>query len=56
MSAIDEKTKAEKALKDLQKVQGEERVSLKVYLFIYSFFHFPQVAASQYLLLFGFIC
>ncbi|XP_075903785.1 leucine zipper transcription factor-like protein 1 [Nelusetta ayraudi] len=26
MSAIDEKTKAERALKDLQKVQGEERV------------------------------
>lgn len=34
MSAIDEKTKAERALKDLQKVQGEEQVLFKVlYLF-----------------------
>lgn len=32
MSAIDEKTKAERALKDLQKVQGEERVLLQVLL------------------------
>lgn len=29
MSAIDEKTKAERALKDLQKVQGEERVCVQ---------------------------
>lgn len=42
MSAIDEKTKAEKALKDLQKVQGEERVSLKVFFYLFIlFFSFP---------------
>lgn len=53
MSAIDEKTKAERALKDLQKVQGEERVLFKV---LYLFFNpHCQVAASQYLPLFGFI-
>lgn len=39
MSAIDEKTKAERALKDLQKVQGEERVLLKSFIFI--LFSFP---------------
>lgn len=32
MSALDEKTKAERALKDLQKVQGEEQVLLGVWL------------------------
>lgn len=53
MSAMDEKTKAERALKDLQKVQGEERVLLEVFYLFY--FDFTQVAASQYLLLFGFI-
>lgn len=31
MSALDEKTKAERALKDLQKVQGEQQVLLEVW-------------------------
>lgn len=45
MSALDEKTKAERALKDLQKVQGEEQVLFGVWLantfpFYYFFFFF----------------
>lgn len=45
MSALDEKTKAERALKDLQKVQGEEQVLFGVWLansfpFYYFYFFF----------------
>lgn len=65
MSALDEKTKAERALKDLQKVQGEEQVlfggwlanSFPFYYFFFFFFNsISQFIASENSLSFGFIC
>lgn len=65
MSALDEKTKAERALKDLQKVQGEEQVlfggwlanSFPFYYFYLFFFNsISQFIASENSLSFGFIC
>lgn len=45
MSALDEKTKAERTLKDLQKVQGEQQVLFPIttvcdmfFIFVFYFF------------------
>lgn len=58
MSALDEKTKAERALKDLQKVQGEEQVLFGVWLVtnftlnpvFFLFFCLKKSVASKHLL------
>lgn len=58
MSALDEKTKAERALKDLQQVQGEEQVQFRVWLanaYVYLAL-FVKCSAAEYLLSFGSVC
>lgn len=39
MSALDEKSKAERALKDLQRVQGEQQVRYRVLLAVIKHHH-----------------